>query len=239
MGEVTDLEAFYRANSDIQQKIIDDLSGKAIAELKSSSRVPENVRKLHFEYTLSEMVMALLEIFSKKMPDSFKITRKIEGKDRHIYFNQKQDEIENFVPDEFNHASEGGIINDLTQIDTDNIDLSIKIVLDSESQQAYKENKAMVAFDRQLQTSYDTLKDLYPDSYQERYDRKTAENQAMALVQKIMENPELGVILTNGLKEFKQLTKENEGLNEAVQGASSGNNGGNGTPAAQPANING
>ena len=190
-----------------------ELSGRAIGFLQAKGKVPEITRKTHLELSLTEMVYVLLEIASNKMSEQpFSIIRKLDGKKRDIYFNTLQKDVPDVTPDKYNILDrETGMFNYLTKVDTDSIDLTVQIVMDSAEHENQEANKALVTMDKGILSRKDGTKKLYPKNWQEYYDNRPKENEAMAIVEKMMDDPELIQAASQGMQQLEATKQKMQG----------------------------
>jgi hypothetical protein len=164
-----------------------DLSGKAIGLLQARGTTTELTKKLHLEYAFTQMALVILECVGHKMnQQKFQITRNIDGKDQQVYYNTPVKEIGKVKSDDKLNVVTNNIVNDLTKVDIDEIDLNIKVNMDTLGREANESNKALIAQRAGLLSRQDTTKKLYPDEWQEIVQNMTKESAALAIVEKIM-----------------------------------------------------
>lgn len=187
------------------------LSGKAVIALQQGGVLPEFPKKDHFEYALSELGSCILECISMKMGEQpFSIDSKVDGEKKKIHFNTEGREDDKY------NINEGGLINDLTKIDIDDIDISIEVNMNEIGRREMEANKALICRNAGLLSRLDTTREIYPIKYKEYYENKTNEDQAAALMEKLAQNPEVMQEVAAGLDKIEMITdmaeKEQKGL---------------------------
>ena len=162
------------------------LSGKAIGLLQQRGTVPELTRKLHVEYAFSEMASVILECVNQKMSKQpIMIERQIEGEDQKIPYNMPIDDVKASgvkINEEYMALSADGIVNDLSQIDIDDIDIDVEVVFDTYGKEQFEANKALTSRNQGLVSTVDALKKLYPSEWRDMLDNLTQENMAMKIL---------------------------------------------------------
>ena len=187
------------------------LSGKAVIALQQGGILPEFPKKDHFEYATGEVGECLIECIALKMGEQpFSITSKIDGNKTKIRFNTEGKE-----EDEYN-INENGMINDLTKIDIDDIDISVEVNMNEIGRKEMEANKALICRNAGLLSRVDTTKEIYPVKWKEYYENKTNEDQAAMLMEKLAQNPEVMQEVAAGLEKIEVITdlakKEQKGL---------------------------
>jgi len=210
------------------------LSGKAIGLLQSRGQVPELTKKVHLEYAFTEMANVILECIGKKMSKQpFEITRSVEGAEQTIMFNTDHDSSQQ-LNEQFSTVS-GNIVNDLSQVDIDEIDISAKVVMDTLGRDSLEANKALVAQEAGLLSRKDTTKKLYKEEWKELMDNKNEEDQALQILSALMKTgPENIAMLASQAKsvdEFITSLGQNQLENKALAGGGNGNFGETGQPS--------
>jgi hypothetical protein len=163
------------------------LSGKAIGLLQARGTVPELTKKLHLEYAFTQMALVILECIGHKMnQQQFSIVRNIDGEEQTMYYNMPMKNIKKLTGEDKLNVVTNNIVNDLTKIDIDEVDLSINVEMDMIGRESHEQNKALVANRSGLLSRQDTTKKLYPKEWREIIENVEKENAAMALLSKIM-----------------------------------------------------
>lgn len=144
------------------------LSGKAISNLQFAGVLPEYSKKVNIEYALKNLSLCIFHYIKTKMRQPFSITREIEGKEQTIAFNQ--------IGDPSNQLSELGFT-----------DVKLQVDLNVQQREEMEMNKALVLAGMQKISDQDLLLALYPNSWREKLDRLMKQNQAMGLVQEMVE----------------------------------------------------
>ena len=170
-----------------------DLSGKAIGLLQMKGAVPELTKKLHLEYAFSEMASVVLECINGKMSKQpILIEREIDGEEMKIPYNMPLDEVRARkvkIDEEYMVVGQDGIVNDLSKIDVDDIDLEVEVVLDTYGKEQFEANKALTARGQGLMGVQDTLKKLYPNEWRDLLDGLMKESQAMKILGQLQKMP--------------------------------------------------
>jgi hypothetical protein len=204
------------------------LSGKAIQTLDYRESLPEIVKKLHLEYSFTQMGMVILEMIGSKMnQQQFKLSRSVDGKEQEVYYNTPSKDVQISDDDKLNVVSQDGIINDLTAIDVDDIDLSIGVDMDKQGKQQYEQNKALTAYQSKLMSRTDATKALFPKRWREIAENMEKEDAAVALVAKLVN---MGLQDIQGLLQQANSAEDFMGMIDKVAA------GGNGQ--SKPVNIN-
>ena len=158
------------------------LSGKAIGLLHARGTIPELTKKFHLDYAFTEMANVILECVGIKMTKQpFSITRNIDGQDIEMQFNTKYEQGSK-LNEEYNSVSDKNIVNDLSQVDIDEIDLSVDVVMDVLGRDVQEANKALLAGDRRLIARKDQLKKLYKDEWRDLLTGIEEEDMAMKIL---------------------------------------------------------
>ncbi len=157
------------------------LSGKAIGLLQARGTIPELTKKFHLDYAFTEMANVILECVGIKMTKQpFSITRNIDGKDVEMQFNKKYEQGSK-LDEEYNNVT-GDVVNDLSQVDVDEIDLSVDVVMDVLGRDVQEANKALLAGERRLISRKDQLKKLYKDEWRDLLTGVEEEDMAMKIL---------------------------------------------------------
>ncbi len=149
------------------------MSGEALKAIYYQGTVPEFTAKLHLEQMITEISKCIIECFPR-MPEAFSINAELDGKEQKIAFNGFQEGIED-------------VIYDLTKVDTNNIDIYTEVTMNVRGQKEALQNKALLEHSRGLKSTKNTVKALNPDNWAKEYEDLIAEQQALALVEKISE----------------------------------------------------
>jgi len=206
-----------------------DLSGKAIGLLQARGTVPELTKKLHLEYAFTEMALVILECVGQKMSQQqFSITRNVEGKEQKLYYNTPVKAIGRLSGDEKLNVVTDNVVNDLTKIDIDEIDLGIKVNMDVIGREANEANKALIAKREGLLSRQDTTKKLYPDEWQEIVTNMTKESAALAIVEKIVRMAP---------DQIQAIAKQADGVEQFIQSIENQQGGGNGRTQTTPQEV--
>ena len=198
------------------------LSGKAIGLLQARGTVPELTKKLHLEYAFTQMALVILECIGFKMnQQKFAVSRNVDGNERMIYYNTPVKEIGQVTQDDKLNVVNNNIINDLTKIDIDEIDLSIGVEMDVVGRETQEMNKALISHKNGLMGRQDTTRKLYPKEWREIAENMEKENAAMALLAKIMKlaPDQIGELAkqAQNVDEFIEYVNNLEGGNGSVK----------------------
>jgi len=206
-----------------------DLSGKAIGLLQARGTTTELTKKLHLEYAFTQMALVILECVGHKMNEQqFNITRNIDGKDQELYYNTELKTIKGVADDDKYNVVANNVVNDLTKIDIDEIDLNIKVDMDIIGREANEANKALISRNAGLLSRQDTTKKLYPDEWQELVANATKESAALALLEKIMKlAPE----------QIQQIAQQAENVDQFITALDQDQGGGNGNTQVTPQTV--
>lgn len=167
-------------------EVAGDLSGKAISLLQARGVEPEFVMKANIESALVEVGWFVLECMKMKMQYPFKITRKIDGQNRDIYYNTPIGDVSDVQQDEYNSVH-NGFYNPLGLMDLGSMDFDMDVEMNVMGKQEVEINKAILMRNQNALALKDYMKIMYPNDWKEKLDNVTAENQAQALVQMIGE----------------------------------------------------
>lgn len=163
----------------------DQMSGKALQILARQGVVSEITKKFHLEYAITEMCNVILEAAVRKMAHQpFSITRMIDGEEKRIFYNQRYQRGQKI--DEAYHNVAGDVINDLSQVDTDEVDLAVSVMMDKAGQEALEANKALTAKQHGIIGMKTAAKKLYPNEYVDIIAELEKENTAVKIVGQLM-----------------------------------------------------
>lgn len=164
-----------------------DMSGKAISLLQMRGIEPEYVMKAHIEAGLSELGNVLLECIKYKMKYPFEITVKDGKNERKIAYNQPNGE------------------NNMEQLNLDDIDFKVEVEMNVLQKKEFEMNKAILMRNSGALALQDFLETMYPDTFKEKLENVTKENQAIQMVEMMKEvPPELLDQAMNQMKQFIQ-----------------------------------
>ena len=174
------------------------LSGKAIAYLNSGGIESEYVAQNHLESGFTALARAIYHSIKNELNQPFKVFTEIDGKEREIYYNS------DVGPDDDYHVP-GPRVYELSGI---NMEVYAEVIMNSLQMEQAEQNKALVAYGQGLLAKIDTIKALYPKSYAEKYDNLLAQDQAMQLMNTMMQQgPEfmstMGQIIQQGAQQIE------------------------------------
>ena len=197
-----------------------DLSGKAIGLLQARGTTTELTKKLHLEYAFTQMALIVLECVGHKMnQQKFSITRNIDGQEQQMHYNTPVKELGQVSEDDKLNVVTDNIVNNLTKVDIDEVDLSIRVEMDIIGREASEANKALIAKREGLLSRKDSTKKLYPDEWQEFVENMTKESAALAIVEKIMK------LAPEQIQQIAQQVQSVDDFISTIENAQSGDNG--------------
>lgn len=187
-----------------------DLSGRAISLLQYRGMEPEIVNKSHIEYALCQLGYGIMECIVNKMKNPFNITKMVEGQEKKIYYNTPESEAPDLDEDDvYNYINEGNYINQMENANINDMELKVQVEMNLQQQKEFEMNKAILMRNGGNLALEDYLKVMYPDSWKEKLDNISKENQAVQLVNMFKEAPpELLDEAMNQMKTFIQIKKE-------------------------------
>lgn len=144
------------------------LSGTAINNLQFAGTMPEYAKKPNIEFALKSLSLCIFHYIKTSMGQPFSITREIEGKEQGINFNS--------VGSEENQLSELGFT-----------DVKLEVEFNTQQTKEMELNKALILSQNGKLSDKDLMQAAYPNSWIEKLTRSTEQNQAMALVQEMID----------------------------------------------------
>jgi len=183
------------------------MSGKALQILARQGVVSEITKKFHLEYAITEMCNVILEAAVRKMAHQpFSITRMVDGEEKRIFYNQRYERGQKL--DEAYHNVVGDVINDLSQVDTDEVDLTVSVMMDKAGQEAMEANKALIAKQHGIIGQKTASKKLYPNEYVDIIAELEKENSAVKIV---------GMLMKLAPNELKALAASAENVEQFIE----------------------
>jgi hypothetical protein len=162
-----------------------DMSGKAINLLQIHGVAGEFTAANHLEYSFTQLSRCILHCVTNEMNTPFYIISEVEDDEKTIHYNSTGVEVED--GDEYNIASEQGVINDMQSYDMPHMKIRTEVQMNVQQEQQVEIQKATMAHDRQTMAPIDFLKALFPKRYYEIWKNMKKHNQALQLMAQIAE----------------------------------------------------
>jgi hypothetical protein len=174
-----------------------DLSGKAISLLNAKGQLGQFVARENLEASFEEIGNLIIETIRGKMTNPFVLYDILDGEELEVHYNTPIQMLPpDYQPNPMEVVDEEGMINNVKYFPQSGSE--VKIDLNAAEKEQQEQQKAMIAFERQILSRKDFTKALYPEEWIDLYKNKTLEDQALQLVEKIMQ----------GGPEFAQLANE-------------------------------
>jgi hypothetical protein len=186
-----------------------DLSGKAIQLLNAKGQLSQFVARENLESAFEDLGDLIIETIKTKMTNPFVLYDILDGEEVEVHYNTPIQMLPmDYQPNALEGVDENGVINNVENFPQNGSE--VKIDLNAAEKEQMEQQKALISYERQILSRKDFTKALYPQDWVDIYKNKTIEDQALQLVEKIMQGgPEFAQLAADQIDRLAAMIEQN------------------------------